>query len=516
MQNLQGQELEQEDEIYNMIFGERSSDDEFDPKSEELEEDSESIHEKQEKDENDEESEKSNKEADEEKSLEIQIEEEREKKRAFKKRGRPQKNNKEPDMYDLDMIDLDLIDEIEDKKDRGIYQSEEDKSSHEENESDWDGKKKKKKDDTKFLNKKKGRNNKRDKKGGVPIIEEAEEKKVRYTKKFIEDENNQERKKRTKFGNKLKHLSQKKQKIKLNKYVVVHKNNPDAIIIFKKALEENNEQDDDIMKYNDADYKNYNEDDEEDNARSKKAQKGSAKEPTVRYTYGHEIPSQKEILFEAIFTEYHNIKSLEEMQRLEDLNKKEMNRTTKKQLTDYVRTKISIREELKKEELTLYNIEENKISNEQKPVEIPTFPNSISFSNAEIYKKIFENFNRKPETKKEEKVCAVTGNPAKYFDPLTKSFYSNVESFKILRERYFQKEEDGLLFRIQTLSDLASQKKEKIKKLLLTSDTPNNKSDKQLNSNNTKSLINLVNKYGILKNDSGDLEKKIISRMIII
>lgn len=44
-------------------------------------------------------------------------------------------------------------------------------------------------------------------------------------------------------------------------------------------------------------------------------------------------------------------------------------------------------------------------------------------------------------------VCAVTGLPAKYIDPLTQSPYATVEAFKIIRERYKQQkrqEEDEL------------------------------------------------------------------------
>ena len=123
-----------------------------------------------------------------------------------------------------------------------------------------------------------------------------------------------------------------------------------------------------------------------------------------------------------------------------------------------------------------------------------------------MYEKIFESFQSNPYDLevKSKPVCAVTGEPAKYYDKLTKKFYCNVESFKIIRERYFQKEEDALLFKIQTLSDLASQKKEKLKKLILSN-----------GSNTTKSMISLVNKYGILKNDPMEFEKKIISRIYL-
>lgn len=133
------------------------------------------------------------------------------------------------------------------------------------------------------------------------------------------------------------------------------------------------------------------------------------------------------------------------------------------------------------------------------------FENYVSFSNSEIYTRIFDNFNRKIEPK-ESKLCVVTNQPAKYFDPLTKQHYSSIESFKIIRERYFQKEEDGLLFRIQTLSDLASQKKEKLKKILLSVD------NSHLNVTSTKNMMNMIHKYGILKNDNIEMEKKVIGR----
>jgi hypothetical protein len=132
---------------------------------------------------------------------------------------------------------------------------------------------------------------------------------------------------------------------------------------------------------------------------------------------------------------------------------------------------------------------------------------AVTFSNKEFYNRIFNIFNRKPETKKESHLCAITGLPSKYFDPLTKQHYANTDAFKVLREKYFQKEEDALLFRIQTLSDLASQKKEKLKKLVLSNNNTNNRDQIA-----AKNLISMVNKYGILKNDNNEIEKKVISR----
>lgn len=139
----------------------------------------------------------------------------------------------------------------------------------------------------------------------------------------------------------------------------------------------------------------------------------------------------------------------------------------------------------------------------------------MSFSNLTYYNKVFNFFNTKPKHQ-EQKKCAITGQPAKYYDPLTKSYYSNIETFKLLRERYFQKEEDGLLFRIQTLSDLASQKKERLKKMILTDGDGNN----AISGGNVQvakkenAIMSIVNKYGILKNDGNEFEKRVVSHRI--
>ena len=169
----------------------------------------------------------------------------------------------------------------------------------------------------------------------------------------------------------------------------------------------------------------------------------------------------------------------------------------------------------------------------------------VTLSNKEYFR-IFNNLNKKPIKDKKEKLCAITGKPAKYFDPLTKNYYSTIEAFKILRERYYQNEEDRLLFKIQTLSDLASQKKERLKKMIMSdNDKPkeqveyvfnNNEGNKNNNSikidsetmsieeNNENSgnkflsgnsaLLKMINKFGLLKNDTGNEDKKVISHRI--
>jgi hypothetical protein len=46
-------------------------------------------------------------------------------------------------------------------------------------------------------------------------------------------------------------------------------------------------------------------------------------------------------------------------------------------------------------------------------------------------------------------------------DPISMQQYASIEEFKILREKYLQKEEEKCMQHIQTLSDLMAMKKEK-------------------------------------------------------
>ena len=175
----------------------------------------------------------------------------------------------------------------------------------------------------------------------------------------------------------------------------------------------------------------------------------------------------------------------------------------------------------------------------------------VTFTNKDYFRNLFNNLNKKPIKDKKEKLCAITGKPAKYFDPLTKNYYSTIDAFKILRERYYQKEEDCLLFKIQTLSDLASQKKERLKKMIMSENEKpkeqvefvfNNNGSNALpnkNSNSIKihsetlsieegeennsgnkfisgnsALLKMINKFGLLKNDGVNEDKKVINHRI--
>ena len=90
---------------------------------------------------------------------------------------------------------------------------------------------------------------------------------------------------------------------------------------------------------------------------------------------------------------------------------------------------------------------------------------TFTYPSADHYPK---NFNTKISKKDAAKfaapVCAITGNHAKYRDPLTQLPYADKEAFKIIRERYFQKEEDKLIVRISVLTDLLAQKRDKLRR----------------------------------------------------
>lgn len=54
---------------------------------------------------------------------------------------------------------------------------------------------------------------------------------------------------------------------------------------------------------------------------------------------------------------------------------------------------------------------------------------------------------------------------ALYRDPLTGTPYANKEAFKIIREKFFQKDEEKLFIRLQVLNDLLTMKRDKLKRL---------------------------------------------------
>lgn len=579
MKSLEGRDLDQENELYDLIFAEKSSDEDFDPSQTEFSADESDMEVQEEEVENEE------------------IDSKKQEKVEASKLGSKQKENKinvssekmggsnmisnrrrkhEEEIVDLDMLDLDKIDEMEDKREKGIDIEEEavEGSSEEISEDEVSPRKKKKK------NKKVGKKSK--KYTPLVLVEDGhveDKKKSHLRKSFIDYDDDEEfLGKKQKPANFLRSKRQVKKakkevkkipppRLKFNKNVTLS-DDFESIFINKSVLEKGGEGEgfsgeeemscnayeedrDDIMKYNDESYsyKQKIKNIEEENTNTKNIIKkykknenvnvspGQANAP-VKYSFMQEKLSQKELLLEAIFTEYYNIQSLQEMQKLEDLNKKDFSTPDKKQFSEYVRIikrslkpnngeEKKVEEEKEKDneiedemnknitlstpgkEMESISVKMNEDVNLQQP-KPPQHETCVTFSNPLLFEKLFEKFNTNPQAAlankpQEQKVCVITNLPAKYFDPLTKQYYANKEAFKVIRERYFQKEEDNLLFRIQTLSDLASQKKEKLKKLLLSE-------GEGISGNSSKNLINMVSKYGILKSDPTDFDKKVVSR----
>jgi hypothetical protein len=62
--------------------------------------------------------------------------------------------------------------------------------------------------------------------------------------------------------------------------------------------------------------------------------------------------------------------------------------------------------------------------------------------------------------------CAVTGAPAKYRDLLSGHPFSKKEAFKIIRDKYYQKEEEKVFLCMQVLSEMLQQKKDRLRRYI--------------------------------------------------
>lgn len=65
--------------------------------------------------------------------------------------------------------------------------------------------------------------------------------------------------------------------------------------------------------------------------------------------------------------------------------------------------------------------------------------NFIMFTDEHTIRQIFPYTRPKPPDVT-KKICAITGLPAKYFDPITQRPYANLAAFKILREMHAAKQ----------------------------------------------------------------------------
>lgn len=69
--------------------------------------------------------------------------------------------------------------------------------------------------------------------------------------------------------------------------------------------------------------------------------------------------------------------------------------------------------------------------------------NFIMFSDEQTMRQIFPYSRPKPPDVT-KKMCAITGLPAKYFDPITQRPYANMFAFKLLREMHSKKDRSML------------------------------------------------------------------------
>ncbi|CAG9787120.1 unnamed protein product [Diatraea saccharalis] len=213
------------------------------------------------------------------------------------------------------------------------------------------------------------------------------------------------------------------------------------------------------------------------------------------------MPTQEELLEEAILTEKENLKSLERFEQIEMERKKI--RPTKKTITGPViryhsfavpvpitdddRTSltpiadISLSDIIKSEEAFLTSSVVNDVSMSEAKLESPDDekeekatkldidvigvdeeldiakvakeekPTKLNKSNTNYYERTllsFENdikdeafnacFPQKQPRRRREMLCAVTKRPARYIDPITKLPYRSVDAFRIIREAYYQ------------------------------------------------------------------------------
>lgn len=146
---------------------------------------------------------------------------------------------------------------------------------------------------------------------------------------------------------------------------------------------------------------------------------------------------------EAAFTELINKQSLEQLMMLENENQYHL---------------------LKRDR---FDPDEVIIKFRQKKSEDGTRPQSQFVFPQNHYPRGF-NFNKSsasPDKSSSPPVCVITGQPARYKDPITGQPYATLDAFKILREKFFQKEEERLFVRIQVLADMLQMKKDRLRRV---------------------------------------------------
>ncbi|KAI8420740.1 LOW QUALITY PROTEIN: hypothetical protein MSG28_007963 [Choristoneura fumiferana] len=130
------------------------------------------------------------------------------------------------------------------------------------------------------------------------------------------------------------------------------------------------------------------------------------------------MPSQEELLEEALITEQENLKSLERFEQIE-LERKKV-RPTKKTITGPV---------------IKYHSFAVPIPSDEQDTAVPEITLSDIIKSEEAFNACYKMAQPK---RRPEMLCAVTKRPARYIDPITKLPYRSVDAFRIIREAYYQ------------------------------------------------------------------------------
>ncbi|KAL7293857.1 hypothetical protein TKK_0012912 [Trichogramma kaykai] len=182
-------------------------------------------------------------------------------------------------------------------------------------------------------------------------------------------------------------------------------------------------------------------------------------------------PSQEELLEEALLTEEINLKSLEKYQRLEN-EKKNARAIRKPNVGPMIRYQsfsmpvMVLSSSMIKEKDTLVDLDveessnktDNKNSNKEKEsneidndnmddnkeqnfdcIETNGFYERtfVTFESVQQFEEIFKK--KIPPRRTLKSLCAITRYPAKYKDPVTNLPYRNIQTFRLLRDAYYQR-----------------------------------------------------------------------------
>jgi len=164
----------------------------------------------------------------------------------------------------------------------------------------------------------------------------------------------------------------------------------------------------------------------------------------------HKRLTQEELLAEAKRTERENLASLEAYTRLEAEKKKvkEKSHEIKGPFIRFHSVVMPLIEDISKKPNELTSKSEEKYSR-----------NFLVFTDTKSFPHQYFPQN-KPKISKPQ-FCSITGMPARYIDPITKTAYATANAFKVIRNQYVSQEEIKCEKRLLQLSNWLEEKKRK-------------------------------------------------------